>query len=279
MPLTSSENRFLRQARALVKPRERDKTGLYRLEGPKLISDAFASGAPIEYVLYAPGFPDHEEGCSLLERLRQRQVPCFEVDDRLWGGLSSTVTPQGILAVVHRYEPSLDEVLGNCKNGLFLVLDAIQDPGNAGTLLRTAAASGCVNVVALKGTVDLYGDKALRAASGAQFYLRLITRVDPENLVNTSAEAGFVLALAVPSGGEDYTVFDWNRPLGLVLGNEGQGARPELKHGRVERVSVYMERGESLNVGIAGGILLFEARRRRLVRGNGCGWLLVDENL
>lgn len=261
--LTSLHNRHLRLARSLVRARDRQKTGLYRLEGRKLVGEALQAGASLEYVLYAPALADQTEGQVLLGRLRAAGVPCYPVAEKLWSELSGTVTPQGILAVVRREESDLADLFSRMGQGLVLVLDGVQDPGNTGTLIRTAAAAGCVGLVALTGTADLYQDKVLRAAAGAQFLLPVVTRVAPQACVAAAKAANRPIVLAVPAGGCHYTHFDWRRPLLLVVGNEGQGPRPEMAAAAAAKVTVPMVRGESLNVAVATAVLLFEAVRQR----------------
>lgn len=265
--LTSPQNRYLRLARSLARVKDRRRTGLYRLEGLKLVNDALAAGAPLQFVLYAPAVAAKDDGRDLLEKLAARRIPCYPVAEKLWPDLSTTVTPQGILAVVERREPRLEDILGRFGQGLFLVLDGVQDPGNAGTLLRTAAAAGCDGVIALTGTTDLYGDKALRAAAGAQFCVPLVTGVEPEEFLAAVKSGGKALVLAVPTGGEHYAAFNWLRPLTLVVANEGRGPRPQIAAAAQEKVTVPMRWGESLNVAVAAAVLLFEAARRRELGG------------
>ncbi|MGB9887265.1 MAG: TrmH family RNA methyltransferase [Moorellales bacterium] len=261
LTITSPDNPRVRLARALIQARERKKKGCYRLEGTKLVATALESGAPLEYVLFSPAALDRPEGKALRVALEAASVSCYLVAERLWSGLSSTSSPQGVLAVVRRQEPDLEAVLR--PSGLFLALDGIQDPGNAGTLVRTAAAAGCQGVVALTGTTDLYADKCLRAAAGTQFYLPVITGVKPQTLVLEAERRGLGLVVAVPQGGVPYYRYSWNRSLVLVVGNEGQGPRPEMAGRIPERVTVPMWRGESLNVAVAAAVMLFEAARQR----------------
>jgi len=244
-----------------MRGRERKKKGCYRLEGFKLVATALDAGTHPEYVLFSPQAAAKEEGRQLLARLEAGGIPCYRVAERLWPGLSSTPAPQGVLAVVRCREPELEEFFR--PPGLFLVLDGVQDPGNAGTLVRTAAAAGCSGVVALVGTTDLYADKALRAAAGAQFYLPLATGVAAGELLALAARRGVEPVLAVPEGGIPYFRFPWEGSLALVVGNEGRGPRPQLAEGPAQRVTVPMRAGESLNVAAAAAVLLYEAARQR----------------
>lgn len=257
----------MRLARALARAKERRATGLYRLEGFKLVRDALAAGAPLQFVLYAPQVAAKAEGRDLLARIAAAGVPCYPVAEKLWPSLSSTATPQGVLAVVARREPQLADLFGGGGAGLFLVLDGVQDPGNAGTLVRTAAAAGCDGVIALVGTTDLYADKALRAAAAGQFHVPLVTEVEPEDFLAAARAGGLAVVLAVPQGGRPYVDFNWHRSLALVVASEGQGPRPPLAAAVQERVTVPMRRGESLNVAVAAAILLFEAVRQRGQKG------------
>ena len=251
----------MRLARALVRGKERQRFGLYRVEGLKLVRTALQAGAPIQYVLYSPGAVERAEGARLLSELEGKSIPCYPVAEVLWSRLSTTVTPQGFLAIVRMREPELADLLGG--NGFLVALDGIQDPGNAGTLLRTAAAAGLSGAIALTGTVDLYGDKTVRAAAGAHFFLPLVSRVRTEAFLRAARVAGLALVLATPRGGEDYRRFNWRRPLVLVLGSEARGASDAVSRAAADKVTIPLGRVESLNVTVAGALLLFEAVRQR----------------
>jgi RNA methyltransferase, TrmH family len=161
---------------------------------------------------------------------------------------------------------TLNQVLSN-RNGeaaLVLCLDAVQDPGNLGTMVRTAEAAGASGMVALKGSVDAFAPKTLRSAMGSAFRLPIATDVEPEELLLKARAAGMKAVATAMDGNVAYTDFDWRQPAMMILGNEANGAREELLKRCDARVSIPLRAPvESLNVAAAAAVLLFEAGRQR----------------
>jgi TrmH family RNA methyltransferase len=184
------------------------------------------------------------------------------VSDAELADLADTETPQGVLLVTEER----DVPLGALVPGRWLVLDGVQDPGNAGTLVRAAVAFGLDGVVVLDGTVDLWSPKAVRASAGLAFRVP-VARAKAEALVETCAREGVTLLVA-DAGGVDVGEVEPSDQVALVMGNEGAGVRPELVRAARAVVAVPM-RGpaESLNVGTAGSILLYALSRRSLEEG------------
>jgi TrmH family RNA methyltransferase len=180
------------------------------------------------------------------------------MDDRALAGLADTEHPQGIVAVIEPPDWTLDKLRLDAR-ALVLVLDGVQDPGNVGTMIRTALGLGASAVVALKGTAELSSPKVLRATMGAIFRLPCVA-ADDEAFGSWAARQRLGVWLA-DSGGTP--VRDWRpaRPLALVMGNEGAGVRDALAAIAAGRVGIPLQPGaESLNVAVAAGILLFEVR-------------------
>lgn len=178
--------------------------------------------------------------------LRKRLTSAEEIDERTLESISDTVTSQGVVAAVAI--PSLTAV---AADGLVLVLDGIADPGNAGSMLRTARAAGAAAVVAMPNTTDLWSPKALRAGMGAHFHL-VLTNEWPEREQVLLAAAG---------DGVPYWQVDWSRPTALIIGSEARGAGSAAVARSSARVTIPMAAGvESLNAAAAAAILLFHAR-------------------
>jgi TrmH family RNA methyltransferase len=174
--------------------------------------------------------------------------------------MADTETPQGVLAVATfpQIEPK--------ESGLAMVLDGVRDPGNLGTILRTAEAAGVGQVVTLRGTVDLFSPKVVRGAMGAHFRLPIRADCMWEEM-ETLLEGKRVL-LADASGGTPYDQVDWTAPTTLIVGGEAHGAGRKARALGDERVTILIEGdAESLNVAVATGILLFEAARQRRAAG------------
>jgi TrmH family RNA methyltransferase len=239
--------------RRLHRRKTREREGLVLVEGPHAIEEALDADATLRFVLPSPRVEAPTSG-SLLARLDAANVERIEVPEDEMRELADTETPQGLLAVVA--EPALawpDD--GRLPEGRWLVLDALQDPGNVGTLIRAAAAFGCAGVVAMEGTADPWGTRAVRASAGTLFRLpvHVVRGRDFDDVIGALPHP----VLAAEMGGGDpraRTGEAWS----LIVGNEGAGIRRDLLDVADARVAVPMPGGvESLNAGVAGAILLY----------------------
>ncbi len=226
------------------------------VEGAKLVEEALRSGAPVQAVFAGPGTPRR-----LRDQARDRGVPVQPLAPGVPERVASTVTPQPVLAVVGAVDVDLTQLAGA---QLAVVGVGIADPGNAGTLLRTAEASGADLVVLCGASVDLYNPKTVRASAGSLFHVPVVAGGEPAEVLGRLGELGLRRLGAVARGGTDYTSVDMAAPSALVLGNEASGLAPEVAELVDEHVSIPMAgRSESLNVGMAAAVLCFEAARQR----------------
>lgn len=244
--------------RVLQQRKARRRRGLAVAEGVRLVEEALAAGVAFRGVLASPALEQTPRGAALLRALGDGAVAVQEVTDRTLAQIADTDTPQGVLAVLEPKRWTLAEIRPE-RGRPALVLDGVQDPGNVGTLLRTAFALGAAGAVLLPGTADPANPKVLRAAMGASFRLPTAGAVDGE-LVKWARELGVALWAAATEG----TPLTRLRPpdrLGLVVGNEGAGVRPFIKERAAECVAIPLARGaESLNVAVAAGIVLYGVR-------------------
>jgi TrmH family RNA methyltransferase len=247
--ITSPSNERIKHARRVRDGRE---PGLIFVDGLRLAEEAVRSGVIVEAAFVASGSDDARLQALIL--WTQREV---------LDGMSDTVQSQGIVIIARR--PVLDSArLFQGKGSLFLGLDRVQDPGNMGTLLRTAEAAGAAGVIVLGGSVDVFSPKVLRSSMGSAFRLPVMTDVTAEALLNLHAEHRLHLVAAAGDGELDYTDYDWQQPTLLLLGNEGRGVSAELMTACDTRLRIPMANGvESLNVAAAGAVMLFEAARQR----------------
>jgi TrmH family RNA methyltransferase len=246
--------------RALKRRKGRAEHGLFLAEGHRLVSDLLASGLAVRHLLYTDEADEEPAAAAVVERARRAGVPAEQVDRGELGEFADTVTPQSVLAVGEIPTRERSELAG----GDLVVLDAVQDPGNAGTILRTAEALGAAGAVSLKGTVDLWNPKTVRASAGALFRLPVLDDEWPE-AGRWIREAGLPL-WAADAAGEDVGRGDRVPPrVALVLGNEGAGVREAILEAADRRVAVRLPGGaESLNVAVAAALLMdriFSARR------------------
>jgi RNA methyltransferase, TrmH family len=262
MPELSDARRRL--VRRLRNRRTREREGLVLVEGPRAVSTALDAGARFRFVLTSEEAGASPAHASLLEALRQAGIELLSLPTADFLPLATTETPQGMMAVVEEPRPgpdSLRRLLGALPPShalCLLILDALQDPGNVGTLIRSAAALGAPAVLALDGTADPWGDKAVRASAGEVFRLPLFTGSWAE--WQPELEALGVELWVAEASGEDVRV-SYASPgarLALVVGNEGAGPRPELRIAAARQIALPMAQGvESLNAAMAGALLLW----------------------
>ena len=228
----------------------------------RLVEEALAAGVPVRGAVITGDLERTARGTALREDLEQRAVPLESVSARVFAPLADTETPQGIVAVIEPRHWTADDLCLEAGNAA-LVIDGVQDPGNVGTLLRTAHGLGARGTVVLRGTADILGPKTLRAAMGANFRHPVVSLDDAAFIAWTRARGVTLWATAadgVPIG----RVKRGPGPVGVIVGNEGAGIRPALNAVAAQRVAIPLAPGaESLNVAVAAGILLYEVLRGR----------------
>ena len=248
--------------RDLRRRKGRERRGLALAEGVRLVEEALAAGVPVRGAVVSPALEGTPRGKTLKSALAERGIPLVEVDVAELDGLSDTEQPQGIVAVIEPRDWSLDQV-PVAPGSVVLVLDAVQDPGNVGTMLRTALALGAAGLVALKGTAELTNPKVLRGSMGALFRLPAVASTT-EEFLSWIAQRGLELWVTAADGEPLGRSHGSSRHSGLalVVGNEGAGVSPRLQKAARRRVAVPLAPGvESLNVAVAAGILLHEVTR------------------
>jgi RNA methyltransferase, TrmH family len=236
-------------------------------EGAELLRTALRARAAVESVYLAP--EGHHDPATLetCEQALQAGARLFDLAPGVLERVADTVTPQPVLSVLPMLGPVPDAVPGGAPGGLVVVLVDVRDPGNAGTVLRTADAAGVSSVIFSGESVDPYNPKTVRASAGSIFHVpfRVADVADePITLAASLTERGFRTLATVVRDGIDYTALDWSVPTALFLGNEASGLSPELLEAIDGTVAIPMEgRAESLNVGVACAVLCFEALRQR----------------
>jgi TrmH family RNA methyltransferase len=260
--ITSPSNERVKRVRLLqTQRRARLREARFVVEGVRLVEEAVNAGAALEFALYLESPAEGVRGRALLDTLRARNVLALPVSEAVMRACSDTETPQGILAVAEIPRLPLPEPVT-----FALVVDQLRDPGNLGTILRTAAAAGVELALLAPGTVDAYNPKVVRSAMGAHFRLPLRHQGWPEI---TSALSGLDVWLAEAEAEQPYWQVDWRRPAVLVVGGEAEGTSPEAEGFATGRVTIPMPGGaESLNAAAATAVLLFETVRQRSALGD-----------
>lgn len=245
--------------RDLQRRKGRRRRGLAVAEGVRLVEEAVAAGVRLIGVVVANDLDAGARGAALLETLAAHDVPVVPVTPRTLEQLADTDTPQGVLAVLEPPRWPLADIRPSHRAPV-LVLDGVQDPGNVGTLIRTAFALGAAGAVLLPGSAEPSNAKVLRSAMGATFRLPWAQAVDAEFRAWVREVDAVVWAAAVD--GTPVPRLSPPERLALVVGNEGAGVRPAIRELSRANVAIPLARGaESLNVAVAAGIVLFEVAR------------------
>ena len=261
--IDSLTNKKIKLAASLTNRKHRSKEGLFLAEGIRLTEMAAESDWGLRYALYTTAMARQSRGADLLDRLEQRECPLYEVPAALYQKVSGTDTPQGILVIMEQKKSCLTD-LPAAKNGLYVILDGVQDPGNAGTIIRTADAVGADAVILMKGSVDVFGEKTVRAAMGSLFHLPVCGEVSLEELQDFAAARELQLyATALDETARPHFEQDFTRKCAIVFGNEGNGVSRELLQAAVKTYIPMYGQAESLNVGMSAAVVLYEAVRQR----------------
>ena len=255
--ITSLNNPTIKNIRLLQRSsRARKKQRLFVIEGVRLIEDALNSGLVFNLVLFIDDLTIR--GRVLIDELEYQGLRIEQISTQVLLSISDTKTPQGILAVAPIPEIHHPEILD-----LILILDAIRDPGNLGTILRTAGASAVQAVFISPDSVDPYSPKVVRAGMGAHFSLPIYQQ-EISQICELKNRRGLKIILADSTEGIEYTKIDLKQPVGLIIGGEAEGAGEASKQIADEYIHIPMTGGtESLNAAVSTGIILFEIVRQR----------------
>lgn len=255
--LTSADNPLLKSVRRAIAKGRLTEDGYCVAEGFHLLEEALRSGRPIKAVLAGESVRD-----AVMSHLRGlSQVRSITVPSAVLAGISSTETSQGVIALVQPPDWTLDQVLRG--NALAMVLDGLQEPGNAGAIVRSAEAFGATGAVFLKGAVNPFNPKCVRASAGSIFRLPCVYGIEESLLLAAVEQRGITLFAAMPGSGADIADADFKRNVALVIGSEGRGIGDRLRQVSAP-VRIPTSGVESLNAAVAAGILLYEARRQRM---------------
>lgn len=226
------------------------------VEGEKLLMEALAAGARVQSVFAGPG-----TGGAVLDQARAAGAALYQLAPGLVERVASTVTPQSVLGIVDVLDVDLAVLRGA---GLAVACVSVRDPGNAGTVLRSAEAAGADGVVFCGDSVDVYNPKTVRASAGSLLHVPVVVSGDPWDVLERLGSFGMRRIGTVTHGGRDHSDADLTGPVAIVLGNEAAGLPEGLGSVIDEWVSIPMAgRAESLNVGMAAAVLCFEAARQR----------------
>ena len=255
--IESKENSLFKNIKKLKERKNRSKEKKYIIEGFRLVEEGFKAGADIECLVIEEG-NEQKANEFLKEYLTVSKI--YLMKKSLFGQLIATENTQGVLAVV-KMNDSTEEIKGD----FYLLCDKVQDPGNLGTIIRTAHAAGASGIILTKGTVDIYNDKTIRSTMGSIFYIPIIYDNDLI-LLKKLKDEGFSLVATSLEESKNFFDEDLSGKVILSVGNEGNGISKEIFELADKKVKIPMPGGaESLNVGVATSIILFEKVRQSLL--------------
>jgi len=260
MPLSSPKNPLVQSIRRAVREGNSTDSGLVVAEGPRLLQEALRPNTKWAVKRILTTAEGGERHAGLLERA---SAEIIRVSARVFRSLSGTETTQEIITLLEAPRWSWQDMVNS--PGVVVVLDGVQDPGNAGTLIRSAEAFGATGVIFLEGCVGIANGKFLRATAGSIFRIPFLEGISRVELASKVARERFPFYALTADGGLPLTEADFSRQCLLAVGSEGQGISREIL-ANAQTVSIPTARVESLNAGVAGSIALFEAARQRSAR-------------
>ncbi|MNO15806.1 23S rRNA (uridine(2479)-2'-O)-methyltransferase [compost metagenome] len=264
MEIMSPQNTRVKEWAALQEKKHRDKAGKYIVEGIHLVQEALLAEADVESLAYDLDKDMPAELKPLLQSVQGMEV--IGVSAAVITKCSSTGTPQPVFAIVRKEQQEL-EVLLTKQDSWVMVLDGVQDPGNVGTIIRSADAAGADGVILGKGCADLYNPKTIRSTMGSMFHLPVVEG-DLSAILPQARERGALLVSTSLSGTDSCYTHDFHGSQWLLIGSEGQGISPQTAALVDKSIIIPMAgRAESLNAAMAATILLFEGMRQRGYQG------------
>lgn len=250
----SSANPLMKTIRSLHDRSGRKKTGLFILEGPRLVEEALKHELDVLDIVMSQTYRNN--GSLDFPNIDNPDIELNVVDDEMFKQLSTTETPQGIMAVAKMHKSELSEIL-NQEQIMLVVADTVQDPGNLGTIMRAALAFGATGAILTKGTADAFSPKVVRSAMGALFAMPIVTDILFEDLIRQLKAKSVEIIALDQNAPESIWQIDIPRKVALLLGNEGNGLSDEFMALADRTVAIPISsRSESLNVATAAGVAL-----------------------
>jgi TrmH family RNA methyltransferase len=236
----------------LEKRSARRKEGKFVVEGPHLVEEA---GDKINYIIYCEKLP-------IVKKLEEEGVPAIKISREQYEEISGVEAPQGVLGVVRQFSYQFRDVIREDKT-LIVFCVGVQDPGNLGTIIRSADAFGASGVILSKGTVDLYNPKVVRSTMGSLFHLPIVNTEDELETIEHLKQKNVKIVATTVSAPKTCYEADLKQSLAILVGNEGAGLEKQVVKLADEEVKIPMAgQAESLNVGVSTAVLLYEALRQ-----------------
>ena len=258
--ISSKDNERVKYTKSLLKSKNRQKESKYIIEGYRILTLAIECNADLDYVFINETFEDKDEHNEFLKVLEDNNIKVFKTTNKIFKELVDTENTQGILGVVKFKERKIENNIDNNEK-FVLILDRIQDPGNMGTIIRTADAAGIDAIVALKGCVDIYNPKVIRSTMGSIFDMKII-HATQEECINELRNNNFKIVSSYLETDNYYHKTNYDNKVALVIGNEANGVNDDLikESDILVKIPIYGN-AESLNAAISSAILMYEIKK------------------
>ncbi len=263
MRISKTTQNKIKLTRILQDKKTRIKENKFVIEGIHIIESALNSGIEIDFLLFSKNFFKNEYGIKLINKSREKGIECIQVSDENISEISQVETSQGIVAVSECKSYAISQLPMNNKSLLLLILDAIQDPGNVGTIIRIAESSGAHGIILSKGCVDIYNPKTIRGSMGAIFNIPIIKVEDLKETIKIFKKNDIKIIATDNKAKENYFDHKFIGKIAFLLGNEAHGLKSDLISQADSSVKIpILGKSESLNVATAAGIIIFERIRQ-----------------
>ncbi len=260
--ITGHDNPKIKLLKSLLTTQGRKKNSSFIIEGFKLFHEALNSGSHIECFFYSPSALESREGLFLKDIIEEKTINSCLISNSIMNSLCDTVSPQGLIAIIKKEIAYTEEI--DFSNHIWLIAYEIQDPGNLGTIIRTADAAGVKGILLSAGTVDVTNPKVIRATMGSFFHIDLFKIKNIGAFISNSRKKGVTFITTSVTSGRNYFNIKYRTPAVLIVGNEGHGLPEDIIRQSDITVTIPVYgKAESLNVGIASAIILYEMARQK----------------
>lgn len=264
--ILSTKNQRVKDWASLKLKKFRDQSNQFLIEGVRLVEDALESGAPLETLLVQDDMLTSGRLDRIINQANSLQLELIEVNQAVIEHVADTKTPQGVVAIGNKLEHDFAGLVASKTNPFYLVLDNVQDPGNLGTMIRSADAVNATGVFVGKGSVDLYNPKVVRSTMGSLFHIPVM-EANLEELLPMLNEQNIKVYGTETGGEQDIYSADLTGDVAIVVGSEAHGISEEIRQKITRWVSLPMPgKAESLNAAIASSLFLYEVLRQRRVK-------------
>jgi TrmH family RNA methyltransferase len=261
--ITSSQNPLIKEIKSFRSRKNRSKKGLFIIEGSKLFFEALNEEEKIASIFMSEQFLSTGESKEILAKAAARSIKTYALPDRLFKAISDTESPQGILAVIKARHRNINQL--PTEGNLLVILETLQDPGNMGTIIRTADAAGFTGIIVSQGCVDVYNPKVLRSTMGSIFHIPLFFTDNLGETIQILKSKGTKIYAAHLKGTSNYFQLDMHNDTAIIIGNESKGISAEIAALADELVKIPMiGKAESLNASVAAALLMYESVRQRI---------------